>query len=172
MNPDFAKPTEESTIWHGNMFFSYGLYFQVMLHHDSIWYTTNDVLLLIQMKEQPSNNTENINYNHRNGNDFRYTYSTQFSGSFQKIFSEVYLFSTFFTLLWSAVMYGILLKCICFNISQIFENEAENLTQDIQVVPFVIIFHLRFPEKIKMVLNVLVLVYFGPWYMHLNKYGP
>lgn len=60
-------------------------------------------------------------------------------------------------------MYGILLKCICFNISQIFENEAENLTQDIQVVPFVIMFHLRFPEKmIKMVLNVLGLVYFGP----------
>ncbi|XP_049385924.1 chaperone protein dnaJ 1, mitochondrial [Solanum stenotomum] len=54
------------------------------------------------MKEQPSN-TENINYNYGNGNDFRYTYSTQFSDSFQKIFSEI------------------------------FENEAENLTQDIQV---------------------------------------
>ncbi|WMV10991.1 hypothetical protein MTR67_004376 [Solanum verrucosum] len=92
------------------------------------------------MKEQPSN-TENINYNYGNGNDFRYTYSTQFSDSFQKIFSEI------------------------------FENEAENLTQDIQVVPFVIMFHLRFPQKIKMVLNVLGLVYFGPWYMHLNRYG-
>ncbi|KAF3617161.1 putative salicylate O-methyltransferase-like, partial [Capsicum annuum] len=54
------------------------------------------------MKEQPSN-TEDINYNYGNGNDFRYSYKTQFSDSFQKIFSEI------------------------------FENEAENMTQDIQV---------------------------------------
>ncbi|XP_060217884.1 chaperone protein dnaJ 1, mitochondrial isoform X2 [Lycium barbarum] len=54
------------------------------------------------MKEQPSS-TEDVNYNYGNGNDFRYSYSTQFSDSFQKIFSEI------------------------------FENEAENLTQDIQV---------------------------------------
>ncbi|KAF3626319.1 putative salicylate O-methyltransferase-like [Capsicum annuum] len=53
-----------------------------------------DIRDAYEMKEQPSN-TEDINYNYGNGNDFRYSYKTQFSDSFQKIFSEVELSLSF-----------------------------------------------------------------------------